>query len=135
MKLALSGTRSTSWAVLLDVVAPVLPFTAILVIFMIVAVSSTTQLNDTKQFSCAANGEPILPDDSLTIWDHRLFFSISLAYGNFTFSTAKTIDVFWDLIVGRGGQLLLSVLVYSALRRSLLTDISRTNCLGYSDGD
>lgn len=53
-------------------------------------------------------------------WDPALFISITLGFGSFTFPVAKTIGVFWDLVVGRGGQLLLVFLVYPTIRLAVV---------------
>ncbi|KAK4891031.1 hypothetical protein LTR27_010362 [Elasticomyces elasticus] len=52
-------------------------------------------------------------------WVPSLFLSITLGFGNFTFSTAKGMDVVWDLVIGRGGQLVLATLTYPVVRRAL----------------
>lgn len=72
---------------------------------------------------CAADGSAIHPDDDFAnqYWDPSLFLSITLPMGEFTFTAVKAIDICWDLIVGRGGQMLISLLVYPVMRRSMLT--------------
>jgi hypothetical protein len=40
------------------------------------------------------------------------FFAITLQFGDFSFDTAKLIDITWDLVVGRGGQLCLAYISY-----------------------
>src|ERR1700743_789380 len=42
-------------------------------------------------------------------------FSINLATGRLNFPTAKFIDVVWDLVVARGGQVLLAAVAYTAV--------------------
>ncbi|KAI0543983.1 hypothetical protein F4679DRAFT_589929 [Xylaria curta] len=37
------------------------------------------------------------------------FFQINLGFGHLTFTQAKVIDTFWDLVVGRGGQVCLAL--------------------------
>lgn len=53
-------------------------------------------------------------------WDPRTIFAISLGFGSFEFTVAKGIDVAFDLIVGRGGQLLLSLIAYPVFTDMLL---------------
>ena len=68
------------------------------------------------------------PADSKVIdprWDPSLFLSITLGFGSFSFAAAKGIDICWDLIVGRGGQILLAVLSYPVIRRSLSSYMER----------
>ncbi|KAK4901333.1 hypothetical protein LTR27_001891 [Elasticomyces elasticus] len=54
------------------------------------------------------------------LWDPRLFLTITLGFGRFTFAQAKALDFAWDLIVGSGGQALAVTLVYPLFRRMLL---------------
>ncbi|KAL1798367.1 hypothetical protein ACET3X_002404 [Alternaria dauci] len=42
------------------------------------------------------------------IMDSSYFFTPNLSFGAMTFTQVKVIDVAWDLIIGRGGQLLLA---------------------------
>lgn len=56
--------------------------------------------------------------DYSPIWDPSLFFTINLAYGSLFFSVVKFIDACWDLVIGRGGQLLAAMLAYRHLRPS-----------------
>lgn len=53
------------------------------------------------------------------IWDPRLYFTINLAFGKFAFSTVKAIDAAWDVVIGRGGQVVVALIAYRTLRRSL----------------
>ena len=39
-------------------------------------------------------------------------FQITLSFGRFTFSQAKTIDVAWDIVIGRGGQAILAYFTF-----------------------
>lgn len=41
------------------------------------------------------------------IMDSTYFFTPNLSFGNMTFTQVKMIDIAWDLIVGRGGQMCL----------------------------
>lgn len=53
-------------------------------------------------------------------FDPRTIFAISLGFGSFDFAVAKGIDVAFDLIVGRGGQLLLGLIAYPVFTDILL---------------
>ncbi|KAL1633020.1 hypothetical protein SLS58_011252, partial [Diplodia intermedia] len=53
-------------------------------------------------------------------WDPRTIFAISLGFGSFDFAVAKGIDIAFDLIVGRGGQLLLGLIAYPVFTDVLL---------------
>lgn len=93
------------------------------------AILLATFLDDIRQtgtFQCAPDVTLVLPDQTLSpSWDAKYFFSITLAWGEFDLSTAKIIDVFWDLIVGTGGQLLLSLLAFSTMRRAIWTSVEK----------
>ena len=52
-------------------------------------------------------------------WNPSLFLSITFGFGHFSYAAAKGIDVAWDLVVGRVGQILLAILSYPVIRRSL----------------
>jgi hypothetical protein len=51
-------------------------------------------------------------------WDARLYFTVNMAFGLFSFSCAKVIDAAWDAVVGRGGQFIAAAIAYRTLRRS-----------------
>ncbi|KAL6708540.1 hypothetical protein ACN47E_002521 [Coniothyrium glycines] len=46
------------------------------------------------------------------IMDSSYFFTPNLSFGSFTFTQVKVIDIAWDLLVGRGVQILLAVVNY-----------------------
>lgn len=75
----------------------------------------------TENWQCLPNGTAI-PSSALsyTVWDPSQFLDITLGFGSFQFGIAKGIDVGWDLIVGRGGQILLSLLSYRVLSAVLV---------------
>ncbi|ETI21021.1 hypothetical protein G647_07364 [Cladophialophora carrionii CBS 160.54] len=54
------------------------------------------------------------------IWKLAGFFQIILGFGNFSFSMAKTIDVGWDIIIGRGGQALLAAIAFTVYSKALV---------------
>lgn len=89
--------------------------------------SASTGESVTGQFYCDAGGNVIYPwkNNRNQYWNPSLFLTITLASGDLTFTQAKAIDIIWDLIVGRGGQMLLSVLAYPPMRKSLLTALER----------
>ncbi|KIW69433.1 hypothetical protein PV04_05310 [Phialophora macrospora] len=62
---------------------------------------------------CNFNGE-FTPSDkpTLGLWDPAGFFYITVSWGKLAFSTAKFIDVVWDIVVGRGGQALLAFVTF-----------------------
>ena len=52
-------------------------------------------------------------------WPVSQLLTINLGFGAMAFSTAKLIDVLWDLVVGRGGQVLLTYVAYGVFTKSL----------------
>lgn len=73
----------------------------------------------TGSFQCAPDGTLVFPEQTLKpVLEAKYFFTITMAWGDFELSTVKIIDICWDLFIGRGGQLLLSFLAFSALRKS-----------------
>jgi hypothetical protein len=80
--------------------------------------SSTVSTYD--WFFCNADGTlEKSSKDYRPFWDPQLYFTINIAFGSFSFSTAKVIDAVWDAVVGRGGQFLAAMVAYRTLRRSL----------------
>lgn len=54
------------------------------------------------------------------IMDSSYFFTPNLSFGSMTFTQVKVIDVAWDLIIGRGGQLLLAYVNYRVFNEWLV---------------
>ncbi|KAI4906904.1 hypothetical protein J4E90_010107 [Alternaria incomplexa] len=54
------------------------------------------------------------------IMDSSYFFTPNLSFGALTFTQVKVIDVAWDLIIGRGGQLLLAWVNYRVFNEWLV---------------
>jgi hypothetical protein len=53
-------------------------------------------------------------------WDPRLFLSVTMGPHGLTFDQAKAIDICFDLVVGRGSQVLVALATYPILRRAIL---------------
>jgi hypothetical protein len=88
---------------------------------------SATQLNSGDGFQCDSDSNVIPPWENVHFaWNMQYLFSITLAWGSFSLSTAKLVDIGWDLGLGRGGQLVLSYLVFGTLRRSVLVSLRRS---------
>lgn len=69
---------------------------------------------DSSSFThCNFNGEFTLRDKpTIGLWDSAGFFYITVSWGKMAFSTAKFIDIVWDIVVGRGGQALLAFITF-----------------------
>ncbi|GAB7330432.1 hypothetical protein MBLNU13_g02047t1 [Cladosporium sp. NU13] len=59
-------------------------------------------------------------DKSSPYWDGNLFLSVTMGFHGLTFPQAKAIDICFDLVVGRGSQVLLALATYPLLRRAVL---------------
>lgn len=76
--------------------------------------------NPDDLFFCNADGNvEVAVVDYRPLWDAWLYFTINIAFGQFAFSTAKIIDAGWDVVVGRGGQMVAAIVAYRTVRRSL----------------
>jgi hypothetical protein len=52
--------------------------------------------------------------------DSSYFFTPNLSFGSMTFTQVNVIDIAWDLIVGRGGQMLLTWVSYRVFKEWLV---------------
>lgn len=59
-------------------------------------------------------------EDRSPYWDGNLFLSVTMGFHGLSFPLAKTIDILFDLIFGRGSQILVGLITYPILRRSVL---------------
>lgn len=102
-----------------------------------------SSLGAENYFSCNPNGTVRFPWDdvyarfvgsghaiwlvipSALYWDRSSFLSITLGVGSFDFAGAKAVDIAWDLVIGRGGQLLLVAIFYPVFRNSVLFCLER----------
>ncbi|KAK4936616.1 hypothetical protein LTR10_022539 [Elasticomyces elasticus] len=56
---------------------------------------------------------------SKSLWDTAGFFDINVAWGKMEFSTAKFIDIVWDIGVGRAGQALIACVTFKVTSQYL----------------
>lgn len=79
---------------------------------------------ENRLWACLPNGSatPQQLDNYfiISVWDTSQLLDITLAFGSFNFEFAKGIDVAWDVIIGRGGQIVLALLSYRILGAVLL---------------
>lgn len=107
---------------LLALVGVALPWGLLFLTYVVVNHMGLDIYEDTRwsRWKCLPNGAPVLDAPYLTLWDFSGFFEITLGCGRFTFTHAKLIDVGWDIVIGRGGQLLLALLSYRIINGALL---------------
>jgi hypothetical protein len=78
------------------------------------------------RFYCDSNGEIRWRDSSTSYtknspyWDGALFLSVTMGFHGLSFPQAKAIDICFDLIAGRGSQILVAFAAYPILRRAIL---------------
>lgn len=60
------------------------------------------------------------PGATWRIMDSSYFFTPNLSFGTFTFTQVKVVDIAWDLIIGRGGQMLLAWVNYRVFNEWLV---------------
>ncbi|SMR43176.1 unnamed protein product [Zymoseptoria tritici ST99CH_1E4] len=120
--LSTAGPNNRIRSTLEDVISPALFLATFLIFTTTFFTTRDGASNDTSNgFSCSSDN-PTFPWQSgwNEIWDLSMFLSVNLAGGRFTFSQAKAIDISWDLIIGRGGQMFAAFVAYRVMRRSLL---------------
>ena len=67
---------------------------------------------------CSPGGDFSL-DSEYNPWSLGHIFQITMGVGSLTFSEAKLIDVFWDVVVGRGGQSILMIVTFKVFTKTL----------------
>ena len=75
-------------------------------IIILSAIAEMASQNYIRGRSCYPNG--LWKEAAGATWrimDSTYFFTPNLSFGNMTFTQVKVIDVAWDLVVGRGGQM------------------------------
>ncbi|KAK6402720.1 hypothetical protein LTR81_022308, partial [Elasticomyces elasticus] len=83
----------------------------------IASVASISSKQDTS--GCDPNNQVFYLNQP-SQWSTDYFLSVTLGVGDFDFTTAKVIDVLWDLFVSHCGQALAAWLAYKAFSQSLL---------------
>ncbi|KZM22041.1 uncharacterized protein EKO05_0007886 [Ascochyta rabiei] len=78
-------------------------------IVILSAIAEMASQNYIRGRSCYPNG--LWKEAEGATWrimDSTYFFTPNLSFGNMTFTQVKVIDIAWDLIIGRGGQMCLA---------------------------
>ncbi|KAH4191342.1 hypothetical protein HBH42_123790 [Parastagonospora nodorum] len=95
-----------------------------LALLPIVTLSSAAEIASQsyiRHLSCYPNGLwKFSPTATWEIMDSSYFFTPNLSFGNMTFTQVKVIDIAWDLVVGRGGQLGLAWVNYRVFNEWLV---------------
>ncbi|KAI1455161.1 hypothetical protein F4805DRAFT_437039 [Annulohypoxylon moriforme] len=69
---------------------------------------SSTEFRYGETTACRSDNSFNVNISAYNAWEASGFFEINLGAGNLTFTQAKVIDITWDIIIGRGGQVLLA---------------------------
>ena len=110
----------------------VIALVAFTVTLYTVATASTSTDKIVDAF-CAPNGKPYVKlkygpsHDYNPHWDPALFLSVTLGFGDLNYGAARGIDVCWDLVVGGIGQVMLGILAYRVVRKSLRLRMERNS--------
>ncbi|CAO2651972.1 Nn.00g002550.m01.CDS01 [Neocucurbitaria sp. VM-36] len=90
-------------------------------IVTLAAAAETASRNYIQGRDCYPNGSWKETEGATwRIMDSSYFFTPNLSFGAFTFTQVKIIDIAWDLIVGRGGQILLAWVNYRVFNEWLV---------------
>ncbi|KAK4569430.1 hypothetical protein LTR86_003193 [Recurvomyces mirabilis] len=114
--------RSATRTIVNDLSWPIIFFITTIAFTIPFILQKTTGISTTDHPMCLASGEPWFPWNGTInqYWDVSTALFITLGNGSYTYPEAKAIDVTWDLLAGRGGQVLAAIMGYSVIRRSLL---------------
>ncbi|EXJ55471.1 hypothetical protein A1O7_08398 [Cladophialophora yegresii CBS 114405] len=107
--------RHIAWR-FITLVCPLLFIVITAAILPIISSPSLYQVRD----ACRPDSGFYVGFQDYDIWELSGLFQITLGFGNFSFSTAKIIDVGWDIILGRGGQALLAAIAFAVYSKALV---------------
>ena len=107
---------------------PFIPLLALLAGLLILVTFTLNTFNPAPNspFGCDPNGQFWVADgvnDSgypRAFWPSKYALSVSLSIADMQFSTAKTLDILWDLAIGRGSQAVGAMVVYYVFRKAIL---------------
>lgn len=95
-------------------------------IVILSAIAEMASQNYIRGRSCYPNG---LWNEAVgatwRIMDSTYFFTPNLSFGNMTFTQVKVIDIAWDLVVGRGGQMGLAWVNWVVFNQWLMFHLER----------
>lgn len=107
-------------------IALALPPLAILAALLALCLFGIKFSDTDKDYGCDPSGNVwVTRENRPDLWSGNYGLSITLGFGTFRFSTAKSIDTMWDLIVGRGGQVLAGILLYYVFRGPMVSTMHR----------
>lgn len=85
------------------------------------------KFNDTdRDYGCDPAGNVWVTNANRpNLWSKNYGLAITLGFGSFKFSVAKSVDIMFDLVVGRGGQVLAGILLYYNFRGPIVSAMRR----------
>jgi hypothetical protein len=95
-------------------------------IIILSAIAEMASQNYIRGRSCYPNG--LWKEAAGATWrimDSTYFFTPNLSFGNMTFTQVKVIDIAWDLIIGRGGQMCLAWVNWTVFSEWLVYHVER----------
>lgn len=90
----------------------------------------TQNLFTNEGSACRSDGFFSLSFGTSTTWMSDSAFSIDINFGNLSFAQAKLVDIWWNVGIGRGAQVILAIFTHSIFSRSL-TCIMETSSVPY----
>lgn len=101
--------------------AMAIPVVTMVSLLIVTACSAPQRLQVQQASGCDANGNIYLAiDPRPTTWNPDYLFAITVGFGAYDYMTAKIIDVIWDVLVSRCGQVVAGMLVYRVFRKVML---------------
>jgi uncharacterized protein (DUF779 family) len=100
-----------------------------LIPIILLAIFAPSLASKPSSTSCLPNGEFIIPGTA-SIWNPKYIFTITIRIGSHSYTYVKIIDAIWDVVVGRGGQLILCWMAYRTFHKSLMY-IMQTQAVPY----
>ncbi|CAI6331828.1 unnamed protein product [Periconia digitata] len=81
-------------------------------------------LSSTYTKACVWGDQFSVDPLSVSAWSTTGFFKITSYFGVMSFAQAKTVDIIWDVIIGRGGQAVLAICSWRAFALHLTASIA-----------
>jgi hypothetical protein len=80
-----------------------------------------------KSYGCDPEGNVWIGlSNRPNLWSKDYGLAITLGFGRFSFTLAKSIDVLWDLIIGRGSQVVAGLAIYYIFRGPVVEMMDRS---------
>jgi hypothetical protein len=117
-----------AWRVTLPYILVILALGASGLLISIPIAFFLASTNDCHGFWCCdGNANVYLQgvDPTPSQWSLDYLFVVTLGWGHLTYAQAKAIDEVWNVVVGRGGQVLASLLLYRVFRLYATNTLTR----------